>query len=258
VAVIGVGALPDLEVGLANLAGLLVGAQPLTETLALIAGYAVGAIPGADGVGLALDPPSRVGSRVLGASSDLVRSVDEVQYRLDEGPCLQAVTAGSPQVSGSLGGERRWPRFGPQAGRLGVHSALALPLRVQGRIVGALNVYGRVRDAFDERAVRVAEMYARPAAVSAVNAQMLHSATVLAEQLDRALTSRATIDQAIGVVMSRSGASVDEAFDYLRGVSRTDNVKVSTVARRIVDQAVRRARARRRPVRDGDGTAGVP
>lgn len=43
--------------------------------------------------------------------------------------------------SGSLGGEQRWPHFGPRAAQLGVHSALSLPLLLPGAVVGVLNVY---------------------------------------------------------------------------------------------------------------------
>ncbi len=66
------------------------------------------------------------------------------------------------------------------------------------------------------------------------------------QQLQRALSSRAVIDQAIGIIRSRSGASAEEAFDRLTRISQTENIKLHVVAERLVDEAVRRARARQR------------
>jgi AmiR/NasT family two-component response regulator len=65
-------------------------------------------------------------------------------------------------------------------------------------------------------------------------------------QLERALSNRAVIDQAIGIIRSRSGASAEEAFDRLTRLSQTENIKLHIVAQRLVDEAVRRARVRQR------------
>ena len=178
------------------------------------------------------------------ASAEFVRVVDDVQYGLGEGPCLLAVESRTTQTSGSLGGEARWPRFGPRVGRMGVHSVLSLPLLLPGRVVGAMNVYAHAKNAFGSDAVRIGELFAGPAAVSVHNAQILDRSQRLAEQLGAALTSRAVIDQAIGVLMSRTGATPEEAFDRLRELSQSQHVKVSEVARMLVEEAVRRARAR--------------
>jgi AmiR/NasT family two-component response regulator len=64
--------------------------------------------------------------------------------------------------------------------------------------------------------------------------------------LQRALNSRAVIDQAIGIIRSRSGASADEAFERLAHISQSDNVKLHTVAEQLVEEAARRARTRQR------------
>ncbi len=239
----------DLSLALGSLSRLLTASQPLNMTLIRVADFAVTAIPGADGVGLTLMEAGQPDTIV--ASTDFVRVVDEVQYRLGEGPCLQAVADRRTQISGSLGGEKRWPRFGPRAGRLGVNSALSLPLLLPDQVVGALNVYAHGRDVFTASAVRMGELFAGPAAVAVANAQVLAQAQRLAAQLQAALYSRAVIDQAIGVVMSRSGATAAEAFDILRVRSQNDHVKLAEVARRLVDDAVRRARRRHHAAGDG-------
>jgi GAF domain-containing protein len=233
----------DLETSLAGLSGLLTGQQPVQETLIHIAEFAVRAIPGAEGAGLTMLEADR--AQTVVASADFVHVVDDVQYGLGEGPCLVAVETGSTQTSGSLGGDARWPRFGPRVGRMGVHSVLSLPLLLPDRVVGAMNIYAHAKDAFGAESVRIGELFARPAAVSVHNAQILARSQRLAEQLGAALVNRAVIDQALGVIMSRTGANPEEAFDRLRTMSQSQHVKVSEVSRALVDEAVRRARARR-------------
>jgi transcriptional regulator with GAF, ATPase, and Fis domain len=232
----------DLVTSLAGLSGLLTDHRPLRETLIEIAEFAVQAIPGADGAGLTMLEDKR--PQTVVASAEFVHAVDDVQYGLGEGPCLLAVESRATQTSGSLGGDARWPRFGPRVGRMGVHSVLSLPLLLPDRVVGAMNVYAHAKDAFDPAAVRVGELFARPAAVAVHNAQVLAQSQRLAAQLGEALTSRAVIDQALGVLMSRTGASPDEAFGRLRSMSQAQHVKVADVARVLLDEAVRRARSR--------------
>jgi hypothetical protein len=238
----------DLVTSLAGLSGLLTDHRPLRETLVVIAEFAVQAIPGADGAGLTMLEDKR--TQTVVASAEFVHAVDDVQYGLGEGPCLLAVESRATQTSGSLGGDSRWPRFGPRVGRMGVHSVLSLPLLLPDRVVGAMNVYAHAKNAFDPAAVRIGELFARPAAVAVHNAQVLAESQRLAAQLAEALTSRAVIDQALGVLMSRSGASAEEAFGRLRSMSQAQHVKVGDVARVLLDEAVRRARGRQAAAAD--------
>jgi AmiR/NasT family two-component response regulator len=92
----------------------------------------------------------------------------------------------------------------------------------------------------------LASQFAGPAAVSVYNARLLAEARGRAEQLQRAMSSRTVIDQAIGIMRSRSGGSSEEAFDRLTQISQAENVKLRVVAERLVAEAVKRARARHR------------
>jgi AmiR/NasT family two-component response regulator len=139
---------------------------------------------------------------------------------------------------------------------MGVHSVLSLPLLLPDQVVGAMNVYAYAKDAFDSEAVRIGELFARPAAVSVHNAQVLAQSQRLAGQLGEALTSRAIIDQALGILRSRTGASAEEAFDRLRTMSQSQHSKLAEVARVLVDESVRRARARQPAAEEGE-TAGL-
>lgn len=232
----------ELTASLAGLSGLVSGQHSFEQSLVRVAEFAVRAIPGAEGAGLTLLEADR--HQTVVATDEFVTAVDDIQYGLGEGPCVSAVGQGQIFSSGNLGGEPQWPHFGPRVGRLGVHSALSLPLLLPGQVLGALNVYAHGRDVFDEHARAMGEAFAPQAAVSVHNAQLLNQAERLVAQLQEALTSRAEIDQALGVVMSRTGATAQQAFDRLRAQSQTRSVKLTEVAHEVLGEAVRRARAR--------------
>lgn len=231
----------DLREGLEGLSRLT-NRTGLEDLLTRVATYAVKAIPGADGAGLTLLEEDRADTIV--ATTAFVREIDDIQYGIGEGPCITAAREGRTVISGSLGGDTRWRRFGGTVARLGVHSVLSLPLKAPDGVVGAMNVYARGRQAFDERAVELGEIFAVPAAVAVQNAQVLAQAERLALKLQSALATRGVIDRAVGIMMSRSGVTEGEALARLRALSQHEHQKLAGVAQGIVDEAVRRARAR--------------
>jgi GAF domain-containing protein len=236
------GAEDDLRSSLAALAQLATGQMELTDVLTRVAEFAVLAIPGAEGAGLTLLEAGHHDTIV--ASAAFVVDVDAIQYGIAQGPCITAAAEARTVRSGSLDTDAQWPRFGPRVGKLGVHSALSLPLLTAGGVLGAMNVYAHAPDAFTDHAAMIGELFAVPAAIAVQNAQVLAQTRRLAAQLQAALTNRATIDHAIGLVMGRVGCGPDEAFDRLRQISQSENRKVHLVAERLVAEAVRRAKAR--------------
>jgi GAF domain-containing protein len=239
-----------LRTSLADLAGLVTEGKSLDENLTRIATFAAGAVPNADGAGVSLVRPTANGHQLDAAavSHAFVGEIDRIQHvTLDEGPGVTAALESRTVRSGSLDGDSQWPRFGPRVGRLGVHSVLSLPLVLPERSVGAINVYARRKDAFDDRAVEHGELFAAPAAVAVHNAQVLARALELTQQLQIALESRPIVDQAIGLLRGRSGLSVEAAMDELRALSRDDGRKLVDVARDLLDEAVAAARARSGP-----------
>jgi len=232
----------DLRDSLIALSHLSTGRAGLKETLTRVAELAVQAIPGADGAGLTLLEKDR--SDTIVATAPFVSAVDAVQYGLGQGPCISAAAKATTMRSGSLGGDSRWPQFGSKVARMDVHSALSLPLVTSDGVVGAMNVYAHAKQAFSDRSVEVGQLFAVPAAIAVQNAQVLAQTKRLATQLQEALSTRAVIDQAIGILMSRSGVSADEAFSRLRTLSQNQHQRLNAVAQSVVDQAVRRARSR--------------
>jgi GAF domain-containing protein len=232
----------ELRDSLTALSRLATGQIGLKDTLTRVAQLAVAAIPGADGAGLTLLEKDR--SDTIVATETFVAEVDAVQYGMGQGPCISAAALGVTVRSDSLGGDGRWPRFGSTVARMNVHSALSLPLLTSDGVVGAMNVYAHNKMAFNQRSVEVGELFSVPAAIAVQNAQVLAQTKRLAAQLQEALSSRAVIDQAIGIMMSRSGGSADAAFARLRTLSQNQHQKLHAVAQAVVDQAVRRARSR--------------
>jgi GAF domain-containing protein len=231
-----------LAAGLNALSTLVAGAATLEQLLTEIAGYTMRAVPGADGAGVTMLATGD--SDTIVASKTFVRDVDTIQYRLGEGPCVSAAATASISMSGALGADESWPEFGPRAAALGVHSALSLPLIVAGEVIGSLNVYAHVHDAFDAPAARIGALFAAAAAVAVHNARTLDRAQQEKVWLEAELTSRATIDRAVGIIMSRSGIDEEQAFVRLRIMSQQQHLKMKIVAAKLVEEAVRRARAR--------------
>jgi AmiR/NasT family two-component response regulator len=75
--------------------------------------------------------------------------------------------------------------------------------------------------------------------VALANAQLYASAYRMTQQLQEALTSRAVIDQAKGILMGQRGMGVDEAFAVLRTTSQRENRKLRDIAQELVDRARR-------------------
>jgi len=173
-----------------------------------------------------------------------VQEVDDIQYGIGQGPCITAAAEGQTVMSGSLGADARWPRFGARVARLGVHSAVSLPLITAQGVVGALNVYAHDKHVFDDRAAELGEVFAVPAAIAVENAKVLAASRRLSIRLQAALGTRSVIDHAVGILMSRSGLSEAQALGRLQVLSQREHKKLAVVARSVVDEAVSRARAR--------------
>jgi hypothetical protein len=107
-----------------------------------------------------------------------------------------------------------------------------------------MNVYAHSKHTFDERAAELGELFATPAAIAVQNAHTLADAQRAAAQLQSAMENQSVVDQAIGIMIARSGGTAADARDRLRTLSQHEHRKLAVLARQIVEEAGRRARAR--------------
>lgn len=165
-----------------------------------------------------------------GATSDAVVRAHELQIKLDEGPCLAALEQSETIYSvEDTTTDTRWPRWGAAVADLGYRSVLSVPLATKSRRYGSLNVYAREPRAFDEDDLAVTMILARHASASL-------AANLDIEGLRKAVDARKLIGIAMGMIMERYDIDADRAFDVLRRISQTENVKLRDVARQVVEQ----------------------
>lgn len=174
-------------------------------------------------------------------TDERVYYLDADQYRLGVGPCLEAATTGQI-VRGRVEDTRdQWPKFAENARAAGVGSYLAAPFTVDARHSGSLNLYGEQGHGYAEVDGALLELYLTAVAGALRENARYVAAQQLVGQLREALTSRATIDQAKGIVMALRGISADEAFEQLVRQSQHENVKVREIANRTVASTVGQA-----------------
>lgn len=138
--------------------------------------------------------------------------------------------------------ETRWGDYPAHLIASGVHSTLSLPLIADGQRVGALKLYASEPEAFTPTYERAATIFAASASGAIGTALRLAHQVALTEQLKTALSSRAVIDRAIGILIRDRRCGPDEAFDVLRAASQGRNVKLRLVAEEMVAAMSRKPR----------------
>jgi len=132
-------------------------------------------------------------------------------------------------------GAGRWPSFSKAALDAGFQSASALPLRWRKITLGALSLLSVTQTPMDEADIIVARAFADLATLSIVQHRATAEAQSLNEQLSAALTSRAAIEQAKGVISERAGVDMAEAFSRLLSYARNSNQRLTDVAQAAAD-----------------------
>jgi GAF domain-containing protein len=178
--------------------------------------------------------------RLTVSSSESARLLELYQLQNDEGPCLECYRTGQ-RVTASMTDvevEKRWPLFAQAARREGFVSVLALPLRLRGRVIGALNLFDTSNDTLtDESVVRVAQAIADVATIAILQQRLGRERDILNEQLQTALNSRVVIEQAKGVLATMLNLEMAEAFEVLRKRSRNERRPLVQVAEEVVTGA---------------------
>lgn len=218
--------------GLTELAMLLLAVEDVNEALSHLARIAVAVIPDGPSCGITVMRDGRPVTAVYAGS--VPAWVDEAQYERGDGPCLQALRTGSVVVAQDLAAEDRWGDWPAVALAAKTHGVYAHPLEIDGEVVGALTLYAHEPGLFPEDVQRVAMQFVEPAGLLLGGVlRRLSQAEVIA-QLQAALSSRAVIDQAIGIIMARRRCGAEEAFRALRKMSNDRNIKLHEIAASLV------------------------
>jgi GAF domain-containing protein len=227
----------ELSETIAELSQLLVDEEPLEATLERVLRLAADNIRGVDLGGVSLMRDGKVETTVC--TDQKAAQIDSVQYETGVGPCLDAFRHSQVIRIESTPDDEQWPEFSQAAADHGVLSTLSLPLVVRDEGIGALNLYSRAADGFDEHDEQLGLRFAQQASVALANAQTYQSAYKLTRELNEALVSRAVIDQAKGITMRTAGVDADGAFEMLVQQSQTENRKLREIAQQLVDQQTR-------------------
>lgn len=215
----------ELAVHMGELARALQQEDTLQDTLQGIVAAAVDTVPGAQYAGIS-EVKARREINTPAWTEELVRAADAAQYETGQGPCLDAVYAQQTVRVSDMASDDRWPEFAKRAVELGVGSMLSFQLYVVGDNLGALNLYNRVPDAFDDESEHVGLLFASHAAVAMAGAQRN-------DQLNRALGTRDLIGQAKGILMERHKLTADQAFMLLVRASQATHTKLRDIAERL-------------------------
>lgn len=217
-----------------ELADTLVADFDVVELLAVLADRCVEVLD-VGAAGLMLVAPDG-DLRVMASSSEAMRVLELFELQSQEGPCLDCYRTGVPVVNQDLAtANGRWPRFAAEALAAGFRSVHALPMRLRGAVIGALNLFNVDSGEMRQADVGVAQALADVATIAVLQHRAALEAQVLNEQLNYALNSRIVIEQAKGIVAERRNLDMEEAFAALRNHARNHNLRLADVAGAVID-----------------------
>ncbi|MDQ0380571.1 ANTAR domain-containing response regulator [Amycolatopsis thermophila] len=217
--------------------------QPLDEAVRGILEGAIATVPDADAATItALAEDGHL--YTLAATDDSVVQIDKVQYASRRGPCVEAATRRHPVRAVVGEHEAEWPEFTAASKAAGVNTYLSVPLLLSGEsgedeVVGGLDMYSFTAQAFDTYDEQVMRLFVTAACDAFANARRWQATNRKIGQLETALTSRAEIDQAKGVLMAIHGCTAEEAFTRLVEESQRTNTKLAVVARNLLESLQR-------------------
>jgi GAF domain-containing protein len=174
--------------------------------------------PGCDGCGITLE---REGHPLTVASAGpSARRLDEKQYGLDDGPCLQALRTGQEISVRDMRTDRRWGGYPAYAAATGTRSSLSLPIAPHTRTPGAINLYAHAADAFAHTDRTALRTLAAQATGAIALTQRLAALPAFSDEVQTALATRALIDRATGITMAQHHCAHDRARALIEDAAR--------------------------------------
>lgn len=220
------GALTDLA-AFADIDRRLAGHRDTDAALAALTEMAAAEVPGAQYAGVTLGSSGKF--RTIAPTDDIVRAVDQIQYDLGSGPCVDAAIEDDAFCADDLRSDERWPDFGKKASdATGILSMLSFRLFLEHdqSVIAAINMYSTEPGAFGAESRARGLLLATHGALAVSGA----AAREKASNLERALGTSRDIGVAMGLLMTAHSIERDQAFDLLRIASQRTHRKLSDVA----------------------------
>jgi hypothetical protein len=206
-------------------------AEPASR-LDLVTQKAADMVPGAEMAGVSVGRNGKFSTPT--ATDELALQVDQIQYELAAGPCVDAIMRDTTFNVSDLRTDERWPMFGRRAfEETGIVSMLSFRMFTEydADLVAGLNLYSRQAGAFGEDSEAIGMLLVTHGALAVSNAVVREHA----ENLQKALKNSRDIGVAMGVLMQRHKVTRDEAFDLLRVASQTLHRKLADIALTVGD-----------------------
>ncbi|WP_017582626.1 GAF and ANTAR domain-containing protein [Nocardiopsis valliformis] len=222
----------DLVGAFVQLADTLVDDYDVPEVLHQLATHSVSLLH-VSAAGLMLSD-QRGSLQLVASSNERTRLLELFQLQTDEGPCVESFRTGETVTEADLstaGG--RWAVFTPQALEQGFRAVHAVPLRLRGDVIGTLNLFNQCAGALSAEDAQVARALADIATIGILQERAIRHGEVLTEQLQGALNSRVTIEQAKGLLAHAGGLDMEQAFQALRQYARSRHTGLSDIAHRL-------------------------
>jgi GAF domain-containing protein len=220
-----------------ELADTLVDEFDVVELLTLLTDRSVEVI-GASAAGIMLAGINGELS-VAASSSEAMRVLELFELQCQEGPCLDCFGSGEPIVNQDIAASSgRWPHFSPACLSAGFTSVHAVPMRLRGTTIGALNLFSVERGSLSGDDVIAAQAFADVATIAILQHRSAAAAQVVIEELHHALNSRVLIEQAKGFLAQRENIDVENAFGLMRRHARNNNLLLIDVAQGVIDGTV--------------------
>jgi hypothetical protein len=175
------------------------------------------------------------------SSNEVSALIEELQFTLGEGPCVDAHLEDRPVLEPDLAdpASARWLAFTPPAVAAGARAVFGFPLRVGSVRLGALNLYrdqaGPMTDDQYADSLVLAGVAAR--AVLAMQARAVPG--MLSTELEEGANFRFVVHQASGMVAVQLGITVAEALARLRAFAFGNDVLLRDVAEAVVTRKLR-------------------
>jgi GAF domain len=177
----------------------------------------------------------------LCSTDEVSQLIEDLQYTLGEGPCVDACRQDQVVAEPDLAdqAEGQWPAFTPPAVAAGVRAVFGFPLRAGTVRLGALNLYrdtpGPLTGDQHADALVVAEVAAR----WVLEAQAGAPPDMVAEELEAGADFHFAVHNAAGIVSVQEDISVTEALIWLRAHAFSHDRLLADVARDVIARRLR-------------------